>query len=63
MPREKEDFRVNLELLLEHFPNKKILTIREVSEYLGKSPNAVRRRFDYEKGKGITIVSLARQLS
>ena len=35
MAREKEGYRENLEILGEVFPGKKMLTVEEVSDYLG----------------------------
>ena len=61
MPREKEDFRIILELINNKYPDKFLLSAKEVSEFLGISVRTVYRRFKFE-GQGISKVKLARLL-
>ncbi len=63
MPREKEDYRNNLELIIEKFPGKNTLTAKEVAEFLGRDVRTVNKIFDFKKGIGISIATLARALS
>lgn len=63
MPREKPAYRDNLERIIERFPGKEVLTIKEVSEFTGKNPRTVSKYFPIKKGLGISIATLARELS
>jgi hypothetical protein len=62
MPREKQNFRAQLERIDEAFPDKEILNRKEVSAYTGICYNSVSKYFTLNKGK-ITKVELARQMS
>lgn len=44
MPREKPLFRENLDRLDEKFPNKEVLSFKEVSEFCGLSILTIKRR-------------------
>ena len=61
MSREYPDFRTNLELLLEAFPQKKVLFIHEVMEYTGRSRDFVKGHY-FENSKSISLPSLARKM-
>ncbi len=63
MGREKEDFRDNLERLEEKFPDKEMLSAREVADYLGLDIRTVRKYFPIKPHVGITKVALARAMS
>ena len=53
MAREKEGYRENLELLGEAFPGKKMLTVEEVSAYLGCDRRTITGLI--EKGKLVAV--------
>ena len=62
MPREKELFRDNLQILNERFPDKFLLTSTEVVEFTGLERHAVKKKFKFS-GRYITKTQLARDLS
>ena len=59
--REKADYRDNLEELTRYFGNKRLLTIKDVSEYCGRTWSYVKKTYEIDKD-GITTVSLARKM-
>lgn len=59
MPREKIDFRPNYAALNEHFPNREMLTVRDVMAVYGCSRASVYRNFPIVNGK-ISKAKLAR---
>lgn len=61
MPREHIDYRNNLELLLEAFPDKRVLMIKDVMAYTGRSRNFVKSRYCPESDS-ISLPALARKL-
>lgn len=62
--REKEGYRDNLQRLNEAFPDKEMLAIGEVADYLGISRDTVRRRLKFNDAtKRITKPDLARQIT
>lgn len=63
MSREKEAYRDNLKRIIEAFPNKEIITVPELSEWLGISARTVYKHFPIKKGVGISKATLARCLS
>ena len=63
MPREKEAYRDNLELLLQMFPEKKVLNIKDVSRFAGCDYRTAAKRYPFDKNKTISIATLARALS
>ncbi len=64
MPREKPLFRENLERLDAKFPNKEVLSFKEVAEFYGISIITVKRRGWYNpKFKGILKTKLASEMS
>ena len=44
MPRDAESYRPELEQILAYFPDKRILTTKEVMEYTGKSRHWLQNR-------------------
>lgn len=68
MGREKLDYRNNLERIIEVYPNKDVLTIKEVEAYTRKERRALFRDKSFPAKKiggtyAITIAALARYLS
>lgn len=63
MPREKENYRDEMEQLLIFFGEKRVLTSADVSRYTGRTPQWCRKTYGIEPHKGITVVGLARKLS
>lgn len=60
MPREKEDFRVNLEQLNRLFPERELLTIKEVMQVTGyKSVNTVKKHVPFTNHR-VSKATLAR---
>ena len=63
MAREKEDYRANIEQLNRLFPEREMLTIKEVMQILGYgSPNTVKKYLKFVHGK-ISKAALARYMS
>jgi hypothetical protein len=62
VPREKEGYRDQLEDIAKYFGEKRLLTVKDVGQYLGVDPRVARRRFGIDAKKGITTVELARRL-
>lgn len=60
--REKEGFRDNLERLNEVFPTHDLLSIKDVTQFTGRSRDVVKRLFTFKSGY-ISKVELARALS
>ena len=50
MSREKAAYRDNLELIMEMFPNKGVLTINDVVRYTGKNYRTVKKHFPFIDG-------------
>ena len=63
MAREKANYRDELEQLLNFFGDRRVLTITDVSEYTGRSRRWVKKAYNIDPTKGITVVALARELS
>jgi len=61
MPREKPEYRDNYEALREHFPDKMMLTAKDVADYCGRDPRTVRKLYDISR-EGITVPTLARRM-
>lgn len=62
MPREKEDYRANLEILNNRFPDHDMLSIQEIMQVTGyKSVNSVKRNFTLVNRK-ISKAALARYM-
>jgi hypothetical protein len=62
MSREKEAYRDNLELLLESFPNKKILCCSDIAKWAGRDIKTIKKLYFQEK-QYITVAELARRMS
>lgn len=61
MPKEKSEYRDNLEDLHSYFGEKRLLTIKDVAEYCGRSREFVTRLYGLTK-EGITTATLARRM-
>lgn len=61
MAREKPEYRDNLEALIAAFPEKMLLTAREVAQYCGIDPRTAKRWYQIDR-RGITIPTLARRM-
>lgn len=62
MAREKETYRINLERLDAFFPDKELLSKKDVVEFTKRSEPTVSKLFKF-KGNYISKASLASQLS
>lgn len=60
--REAPTYRLELEELLAYFQGKRILTVTDVSNYVGHSRRWCRDNLEVS-GSGVSIVSLAKKLS
>ena len=64
MPREREDFRLNLERLNELYPDKEMLTIHDVMRVMGFSRDVtVKKYVPLTRSKQVSKVTLARIMS
>jgi hypothetical protein len=66
MLRKKEDYRANLERLIEKYPNKEVLTMKEVEVFIGKDRRTILKAMRFNKiGRDylMPIMRLARWLS
>ena len=62
MPKEKELFRDNLQILNERFPDKFLLTSTDVVEFTGLERHTIKKKFKFD-GRYITKTQFARDLS
>ena len=62
MPREKENYRLELEQILAHFNGKHIISFSEVQEYTGRGYKWVSAHLDIPHD-GCTAVQLAHALA
>ena len=62
MPKEKELFRDNLQILNEVFPDKFLLTSTDVEKFTGLERHTIKKKFNFD-GRYITKTQLARDLS
>lgn len=62
MPMEKEAYRDNLERLKNAFPDKELLTLKDVSSFCGIDTRTAKKIFNIQDNY-ISIASLARKLS
>ena len=60
--KEAPTYRLELEELLTYFQGKRILTVTDVSNYVGHSRQWCRDNLEIS-GSGVSIVSLAKKLS
>lgn len=63
MPREKELFRDNLELLLQAYPTQKVLSLKDVMDYTGRGYRYCKKHYNITGRDGISITKLASLLS
>lgn len=62
MAREKEDYRANLEILNDRYPNYDMLTIKDVMQVTGiNSKTTARKHFKFINGR-ISKAALARYM-
>ena len=54
--------RENIVRIKEHFPNKELLNLKEVSEYCGVDPRTIKSMYEFKNGF-ISVVKLAKELS
>lgn len=62
MSREKEGFRDMMERLNERFPEKELLSIADVSRFLGVSRDTARKYVKLNAARKIAKTDLARQI-
>lgn len=62
MPREREAYRDILEDVLQYFGSKRLLTLADVSKYLGIDRRTAAKRFGIT-ADGISAQALARKLA
>ena len=62
MPREKPGYRDNLERLIEYFPDREMLTRKDLCEFTGLSRPALANNYPFE-GKYISKADFARLIS
>ena len=60
--REKAGYRDNLERIVERFPDKELLTKKDVAEFCGVDRRRVGKLFPF-KNNLISVATLARELS
>ena len=63
MPREKPSYRDNLERLDEAFPDKELLTITDVSNFIGICRRVTKEMFSFNTYNYISKATLAREMS
>lgn len=62
MPREKEGYRDNLELLIAFFPDKRLLTVQDISRWSGLTVETIKKHYFGER-KYMSIAEVARKIS
>jgi hypothetical protein len=62
MPKELEGYRDNLERIHSHFPNRELLTRKDVCEFTGLSRPALANNYPF-KGKYISKSDFARMIT
>lgn len=62
MPREKPAYRDNLERIVGRFPNKEMLTVRDVSAFCGLDSRTAKKLFEFNNNY-ISVAKLAREMS
>lgn len=62
MPREKEDYRDNLEEILRYTGGRHLMTAKEVGAYCGIDQRTASKRFNIPLN-GISVATLARMMS
>ncbi len=62
MAREKASYRDNLERITARFPNKEMLTVKDVSVFCGIDNRTAKKLFEFTNNY-ISVAKLARQMS
>lgn len=62
MPREKEAYRLNVERIKEMYPNRELLSIKEVCIFLGRDYQTVKKQVRFNNNY-VSVATLASQLS
>ena len=62
MAREKPSYRDNLERITAQFPNKEMLTVKDVCKFCGLNYRTAKKLFEFTNNY-ISVVKLARQMS
>lgn len=63
MPREKLSYRDNLERIDAAFPGKELLSITDVSMFIGMCRRVTKKMFSFNKCNYISKATLAREMS
>jgi hypothetical protein len=68
MPREKANFRDELEQLSQFFGDgqgncKRVLFVSDVARYIGRDPRWCKRAYNIDPQQGISVVALAKKLA
>lgn len=63
MPREKEGYRDNLELLMKLFPNRLTVKATELAKLFDKDVRTIRKHYPINADGTISLATLARCLS
>ena len=63
MPREKEAYRDNLEMLMQVFPGRLKVKATELSRYFGQDVRTIKRHYPISDDGTISLATLARCLS
>ncbi len=61
MPRERAEYRDNLEALLAFFGDRRVVTVADVVRYTGRDRRTVKKLYDIQRD-GITLPTLARRM-
>ena len=62
MSREKKYFRDMLERIKEVFPDKEMLSIKEVADFVGCDARTAKKSFSFNERNRIAVVVLAREM-
>ena len=63
MPKEKDGYRLNIELLNDRFPDKDMLNVNEVMQFTGKTYHTVMKHIRFNSMRMVSKADLARQIS
>lgn len=63
MPREKEAYRDNLEMLMKVFPDRLTIKATELSKYLDQNVRTIKKNYPFREDGTISLATLARCLS
>lgn len=62
MAREREGYRDQLERICTAFPEREMLTLKEVAHFCDVCPRTAKSWFSFNKSNMISIVTLAREM-